>query len=189
MAPIIATCPKNERSWSHREIAYRDSVWHDFCVPKYSDSPILDSFPRFWHASEMMDGLYRLSLFRGFELRSFEMQRFRVHEIPDTPNSDCVGSTDTRSSNDGRSWLYRRIAYRDFLVHESLVSGNSNSPTSDSSGASATCSCQRLYSVQLFPIQRFTGFLLQIWWLRSFPRTPTPALNPCAASPDPTADG
>jgi hypothetical protein len=36
----------------------------------------------------MMDGPYRLSLFRGFGLRGFEMKKFRVHEIPETSIPD-----------------------------------------------------------------------------------------------------
>jgi hypothetical protein len=35
-----------------------------------------------------MDGPDRPSLFWGFRLRDFEMKKFRVHEIPDTPIPD-----------------------------------------------------------------------------------------------------
>jgi hypothetical protein len=57
------------------------------------------------------------------------------------PNPDYFRSTDTRPSNDGRSGLYRRIAYCNSLVYESLVSANPDSPIPDSSGSSATYPC------------------------------------------------
>jgi hypothetical protein len=59
-----------------------------FYYPRTPDIPNSELSEISHHASLLMDGHDRPSLFRGFGLRGFVRQRFRVHEIPDTPIPD-----------------------------------------------------------------------------------------------------
>jgi hypothetical protein len=79
------TRPSDQRLLWCREIANRDFVARVFYYPRTLDIPNSELSGISRHASSLMDGPDRPSLFRGFGLRGFVMQRFRVHEIPDTP--------------------------------------------------------------------------------------------------------
>jgi hypothetical protein len=96
MAPITATCPKNGRSCSPLAVS-------GFAIPKCicpRNSRFLESRLSSWLLTMALSSLSDVRsagpTHRGFGLRDFEMQRFRVHEIPDMPIPDFLRISNTR---------------------------------------------------------------------------------------------
>jgi hypothetical protein len=115
------------------------------------------------------------------------MPRFRVHEIPDTPNSDCVRSTDTRPSiMDGPDCIGEsRIAIS--LCANPLSPGT---PIPDLRLFGSLCHVSLPEAILRATLPDPTIYGISTPDLMAqIVSSHTPALNPCAASPDPTADG
>jgi hypothetical protein len=79
-----------------RGFRYQVHMSTEFPIPRIPTLRLADSWPLTMALSSLSDVRSAGPTHRGFGLRDFEMQRFRVHEIPDMSIPDFLRISDTR---------------------------------------------------------------------------------------------